>query len=566
MSDLTDLAHLILRCPDCRLCETRTTAVPGEGPEDARIMFIGEAPGFNEDKTGRPFVGAAGKFLDQLLGAAGLRREDVFIANVVKCFISPRVLIYTLDGYKPIKDVRIGELVLTHEGRFRPVTYVRPREILPKGSDVVRITVRADTADPGNRRPVSISVTPEHPFLVNGEWRTAAEISPGDRVRVLGDRCEICQQPFFVRYERYENRSYRTCSTRCHNVRVFHSSEARANLRRTMLQQYEEGSRDRFAITARANARTRELVAAGEAKVQHWTSEERHRGRLALALRINEGKAKHRIGYGEYELITILDRLGVPYQHHFALPHSTLSYDFCLPEQQILIEVRGPGFLQNGDTHGRALFKDRLAWEHGFIVLNLIWSQIVEQPDMVESLLNRLMRNHAGEYVFVDLGVVEAERRRTRRDFPLYNIGVADDESYVAAGLVSHNCRPPNNRDPMPDEIEACSKWLDRQIEIIDPKVIVTLGRHSMNRFIPGAVISRIHGVPREIDGRTVVPMFHPAAALHQERYRSMIVADFERLPQILATAEERLANAEAAPTPPPAEPEPVAAEQGRLF
>ena len=208
MSELTDLAQLIVRCPDCRLCETRTQAVPGEGPEDARIMFIGEGPGFNEDKQGRPFVGAAGKFLDQLLRVAGLSRDTVYITNVVKC-------------------------------------------------------------------------------------------------------------------------------------------------------------------------------------------------------------------------------------------------------------------------------------------------------------------------------------------------------------------RPPNNRDPQPDEIEACRKWLDRQIELIKPEVIVTLGRHSMNRFIPGASITRIHGDPRVIDGLTVVPMFHPAAALHQERYRSLIVADFQKLPAILAAAQAR---ARTAPPPPPEAPPPVVAEQGRLF
>src|SRR5262249_42953873 len=124
-------------------------------------------------------------------------------------------------------------------------------------------------------------------------------------------------------------------------------------------------------------------------------------------------------------------------------------------------------------------------------------------------------------------------------------------------------CRPPNNRDPLPDEIEACRKWLDRQIELIDPPVIVTLGRHSMNKFIPGASISRIHGDPRTINGRVVVPMFHPAAALHQERYRSLIVADFEKLPAILDAAQQRTRSA------PPPEPQPAAApaaEQGRLF
>ena len=85
MSELTDLYDLIARCPCSDLCKTRTMPVPGEGPEDAEIMFIGEAPGFNEDRTGRPFVGAAGQFLNKLLAFAGLQRSNVYITNVVKC-------------------------------------------------------------------------------------------------------------------------------------------------------------------------------------------------------------------------------------------------------------------------------------------------------------------------------------------------------------------------------------------------------------------------------------------------------------------------------------------------
>ena len=119
-------------------------------------------------------------------------------------------------------------------------------------------------------------------------------------------------------------------------------------------------------------------------------------------------------------------------------------------------------------------------------------------------------------------------------------------------------CRPPNNRDPLEPEIDACKKWLDQQLTLIRPRVIVTLGRFSMNRFFPGESISRIHGEPREVDGFTVVPMFHPAAALHQERYRSLIQADFKRLPVILASIEQ---NQREAPTAPP---DPT--QQMRLF
>ncbi len=85
MTNLKDIEEKCRKCKKCLLHEGRTNSVPGEGSEKAEVMFIGEGPGKDEDLQGRPFVGAAGKFLDQLLEAAGLKREDVYIANVVKC-------------------------------------------------------------------------------------------------------------------------------------------------------------------------------------------------------------------------------------------------------------------------------------------------------------------------------------------------------------------------------------------------------------------------------------------------------------------------------------------------
>jgi DNA polymerase len=85
VSDIESLYAAIRSCTDCDLCKTRTQAVPGEGAFDAEIMFVGEGPGFHEDQQGRPFVGAAGKFLDELLASIGRDRNSVYIANVVKC-------------------------------------------------------------------------------------------------------------------------------------------------------------------------------------------------------------------------------------------------------------------------------------------------------------------------------------------------------------------------------------------------------------------------------------------------------------------------------------------------
>ncbi len=116
------------------------------------------------------------------------------------------------------------------------------------------------------------------------------------------------------------------------------------------------------------------------------------------------------------------------------------------------------------------------------------------------------------------------------------------------ANVVKH--RPPNNRDPEPDEIAACAGYLERQIAAINPRVIVTLGRFSMSRWFQGEKISRIHGQPKQVGGRLIVPMMHPAAALHQPQNRPLIEADFRRLPEFLAQAERQAATA----APPEAE------------
>lgn len=95
-------------------------------------------------------------------------------------------------------------------------------------------------------------------------------------------------------------------------------------------------------------------------------------------------------------------------------------------------------------------------------------------------------------------------------------------------------CRPPGNRDPQVNEVQACKAYLDRQIEIIKPKVIVTLGRHSMARAFPDEKISLVHGRARKVDDLIYFPMFHPAAALHQPSLRPTVEADFARLRELL--------------------------------
>lgn len=103
-------------------------------------------------------------------------------------------------------------------------------------------------------------------------------------------------------------------------------------------------------------------------------------------------------------------------------------------------------------------------------------------------------------------------------------------------------CRPPDNRDPLPEEITACNGYLDRQIEALNPQVIVTLGRFSMAKFFPGQKISAIHGRAKPGRKRLYIAMFHPAAALRSPKTMEEFRADFKKIPMIIAEAERRAA------------------------
>jgi DNA polymerase len=111
------------------------------------------------------------------------------------------------------------------------------------------------------------------------------------------------------------------------------------------------------------------------------------------------------------------------------------------------------------------------------------------------------------------------------------SIGIVRRDMYVANRV---NCRPPDNRDPLPDELEACRHWVFDQLNLIDPKVIVTCGRFSMKLFFPSSSITDLHGKARWDGKRLYFPSLHPAAALYRPELRSVIQEDFYKLGQIL--------------------------------
>jgi DNA polymerase len=162
---------------------------------------------------------------------------------------------------------------------------------------------------------------------------------------------------------------------------------------------------------------------------------------------------------------------------------------------------------------------------------------IGEGPGFHEDRLGRPFVGAAGQYLEELLG----------------RIGLQRSSVYIANVI---KCRPPANRDPEPVEIEACRPYLDRQIELIRPRLVITLGRFSMGRYFPGATISRIHGQPKRIGKVIYYPMFHPAAALHQPTLRPTVDEDFFRIPELLTRLQDVREE----------KPEPPQAEQLNLF
>ena len=129
----------------------------------------------------------------------------------------------------------------------------------------------------------------------------------------------------------------------------------------------------------------------------------------------------------------------------------------------------------------------------------------------------------------------------------IQNGGYARDSVFITNVV---KCRPPGNRDPQENELQACSAFLEEQIAAIDPLIIITLGRFSMARYFENVRISDIHGKPAWKNGRLIVPMYHPAAALHQPKLRPVVLQDFANLKEMIEKEKQRRAEAQSAAQP----------------
>jgi uracil-DNA glycosylase len=527
-----------VRCPE--LAATRKTVVFGAGNANADLMFVGEAPGASEDEQGVPFVGRAGKLLEQLLGEIGLARSEVFIANVLKC-LRYNALVQLGDG----SWERIGRLVRSrYDGEVMCVdasgALVRRRvngwHATPLADRrVYRLTYKS-CKNTGTSR-VGIQLTGDHPVLTERGYVPVEQLSSGDRIAtgqglsalardvvcgtVLGDGCLQATS---------------SSLTFSHSQRQGEYARFKAELLAELGVDVQErevaavvgGGRMYPVVHARTLAHRALRVIRQDFYRPHkvvpsWLTDELNPRMLAFWF-MDDGHTRIREG-GRRPLAEIATNA------------------FSDADLQVLIAGLARLGLPAKTTRKRLYFNVQATERLSDLIAPYVPASMRYKlhPEVEARVpFDRSRLDLGPTTVLYDEVEVEEITDHERGDVTFFCIDVEETHNFVTAGGVVHNCRPPGNRDPLPVEIENCQEYLHRQVELIEPNVICTLGNFS-TKLLRGdpTGITRLHGRPEVLTlGRRAVrlyPIFHPAAALYTPRMLETLREDFTRLPELLA-------------------------------
>ncbi|MGC8472652.1 MAG: uracil-DNA glycosylase family protein [Acidimicrobiales bacterium] len=531
-------------CMRCDLADGRTQVVFGVGSPSADLMFVGEGPGRDEDLQGEPFVGRSGKLLDLLMRQEiGVERDECYIANVVMCL--------TADGLVQLGDgswEHIGALVRRrYGGTVRSVDAcgrIVERRVVgwhasPLGSRrIFRLTYRG--AGGIGAAHSAVDATGDHRVLTEQGWTSVERLGPGARiatghglspvardvlvgsllaggcVRVSDAGVEIVQRPGGHGYARFK-------ASLLAELGAF--VEPGAQMKAASGEGLAEAGLGRASTVVRLPARStgalqtlvEDFCGALGSRVPDWVA-----GELtprALAVWVCDG-GRRRAGGSRYPVTDI----------------STCAWD--VHDLDVLVASLRRLGLPGEVTRGRVEFEPLVARRLARTIAPYVPDPMRHTlPADIASALpftpglfdDRLPVTHYDE------AIVEA----LHCDSPgstVYCIDVEGTHNFVTAGGVVHNCRPPGNRDPLPAEIDACRPYLERQIELVAPKVVVTLGNFATKTLLETSEgIRRVRGRAYPFRGVHLVPTYHPAAAL---RGGGVVVAemraDFVRAKSLL--------------------------------
>jgi uracil-DNA glycosylase len=552
LKEVWEQARGCVRCTE--LAATRKTVVFGAGNADAELMFVGEAPGATEDEQGVPFVGRAGKLLEQLLQEIGLARSEVFIANVLKC-LRYNAPVQLGDG----SWERIGRLVRSrYDGDVmcvdqrgalvrRRVTgwYATPLA----GRRVYRLTYKS-CKNAGTSR-VGVQLTGDHSVLTKRGYVPVEELIDGDRIAtgqglsalardvvcgtVLGDGCIQAKSSSLTFSHAQRQGEYARFKAEL-------VAELGVDVQEREVAAVAGGERmypvvHVRTLTHRALRMIRQDFYGSHKVVPPWLADELNPRMLAFWF-MDDGYMRVRGGGRR--------------------PSAEIATNaFSDADLQVLIAGLARLDLPAKALRRRLYFDVQTTERLSELIAPYVPSSMRYKlhPDVAARVpFDRRRLDRGPVTVLYDEVEVEDITDRERRDVTFFCLDVEETHNFVTAGGVVHNCRPPGNRDPLPVEIDNCKEYLHRQVELIEPTVICTLGNFS-TKLLRGdpTGITRLHGQPEVLTlGRRAVrlyPIFHPAAALYTPRTLETLREDFTRLPELLVLG---------APEQPPEEPEEI--------
>ncbi len=535
MPDLDSLARFLAGCPRCKLSKSRTNIVFGQGNPKAKLMFVGEAPGRDEDEQGLAFVGKAGQLLTKIVEAMGFKREDVFIANVLKC-LRYNARVQLGDG----RWERIGRLVGSrYDGTVMSVDeagrLVRRRVIgwhaTPLGGRrVFRLSFRS--ARRAGRSPVGIELTGDHPVLTEDGYAAVQKLPRRARIATGQGLSSLATDVVWGTLL-----GDGSISARSSHLSFSHSAgHAEYALFKTGLLEELLPVGRTLAVAATAGGpkqysavQTRTLAhrALGLIRSEFYAPRKRVppslRGRLnprMLAIWfMDDGYTRLRPGRQPLSEIATC-----------AFEADSLRL-LALELERMELPVR----ILDGRLFFDAPTTRQLSERIAPYVPPVMRYKLHPEVAASQPYDRDLFRPGPAEVLYDEVAVEETTNR-SRHDTTFFCIDVEETHNFVTTGGVVSNCRPPNNRNPEPDEVASCMPFLEEQIRLIAPRVIVTLGTFAAQAVLgTDEPIGRLRGRWQTAKGTRVMPTFHPAFLLRTPERKKDVWEDMKLVRDHLA-------------------------------
>ena len=356
------------------------------------------------------------------------------------CFNSPSTKIFTIEGWKNISEIKYGDLVLTHKNRFRKVLKTYKREV--SGSEEI-YNVEFEVLTRYGKRTTKVlkRITGNHPVLLNGEWKEIQYAKVGDKFEIKGVECESCGK--LIQVLPIKNYNLDICGSCTNSISAKEQFEKYPWIREYNSKCASKQMKDRYKKMSKEDKRKLTLNARKKVKENHpegygWLLESRSKSNST------NGKGRTFI---EKKLSYFLKRIGIEFELGKFIPNNgkfennVRGYfpDIFIPKFNIILEADGEKWHRNKKEYDATRDCD-LKREYGFETFRFSETEIRENGKEVYAKLKLLFKNHSGKFHGLEAKITKIERVESFSKY-LFNFAVEEDESYIADGVVVHNCR-----------------------------------------------------------------------------------------------------------------------------